>query len=137
MKKTPKELVGGQGKSPIEKGFKDHQLTGVGGGEELPIGGTPPDERLLWKHLVVDHPKKVLLHHCRLHPHLLGMRDNSHCEGEKQNLGARQVSREAEGPNQAAAQEKGASAADLGRSNGNRSGANTLTLGGEDEEVHA
>src|SRR6266508_1635867 len=105
MKKTPKALVGGQGKSPIEKGFKDHQLTGVGGGERLPIGGAPLDERLLRKHPVSDHLAEILLHHCGLHPYLLGMRDYNHCEGEKRNLGARRVSKEAEGSNQAAAQE--------------------------------
>src|SRR6266540_2679522 len=105
VKKTPEELVGGQRKSSVKERLEDHQLTSVGGGEELPISGAPPDEKLLWKHLIVDHPKKVLLHHCGLHPHLLGIRDCSHCGGEKQNLGARRVSWEAEGSKQVAAQE--------------------------------
>ncbi len=52
IKKAPEELVGGQCKSSIKEGLKDHQLTSVGSGEELPIGGAPPDERFLWKHLV-------------------------------------------------------------------------------------
>ena len=84
MKKTPKELVGGQGKSLIEKGFKDHQLTGVGGGERLPISEASPDERLLRKHPVGDHLADILFRHCGLHPHLLGMRDCNHCGGESE-----------------------------------------------------
>src|SRR6266508_437338 len=34
--------------------------------------------------LVGDHLKKVLLHHCVLHPHLLGMQDCRHCGGESE-----------------------------------------------------
>ena len=33
IKKTPEEIIGRQGKSPIEKVFENNNLVGVGGGE--------------------------------------------------------------------------------------------------------
>src|SRR5207237_6966379 len=61
MQKTTEESTGGDRKSTVEEGFKNHNLTGIRGGEGFSIGSALPDDLLLWKNPVLHHPAEMLL----------------------------------------------------------------------------
>src|SRR5205809_7063430 len=61
VQKATEESVGWDRKSVVKERFKYHNLTGVCGREGFPIGNAPPDDLLLRKNSVLDHPVKILL----------------------------------------------------------------------------
>ena len=85
MQKTTEESVGEDGKSAVKEGLKDHNLTSIRGGERLSIGGTPPDDLLLWKNPIPDHPTEMLLSDGGPLPHLLRRRNFGHWGKRRQN----------------------------------------------------
>src|SRR5438105_7121501 len=89
MQKTPKKSAGGDRKPTIEEGLKNHDLTGIRGGEGFSIGGTPPDDLLLGKNPVLHHLAEMLLGNGRPLPHLLRRRDFGHWRKARWNRGAR------------------------------------------------
>src|SRR5438128_3146305 len=44
MQKSMEESAGGDRKSAVKERLKNHNLTGIRGGESFSIGGTPPDD---------------------------------------------------------------------------------------------
>ena len=78
VQKTTKESASGDRESAIEEGLKNHDLTGVSGGEGFSIGGAPPDDLLLRKNPILHHPTEMLLGDGGPLPHLLRWRDFSH-----------------------------------------------------------
>src|SRR6266542_3364372 len=78
MQKTTEESASGDRESAIEEGFKNHDLTGIRGGEGFSIGGAPSDDLLLWKNPVLHHPVEMLLGDGGPLPHLLRRRDFGH-----------------------------------------------------------
>src|SRR6266498_579587 len=58
VQKATEESVGRDRKSTVKERFNYHNLTGVCGGEGLPIGSAPPDALLLWKNSILDHLMK-------------------------------------------------------------------------------
>ena len=88
MQKTTEESVGGDRKSAVKEGPKNHNLTGIRGGESFSIGGTPPDDLLLWKNPILDHLMEMLLGDGGPLPHLLRRRDFGHWGKARRNRNA-------------------------------------------------
>src|SRR5438132_4205269 len=61
MQKTPKESIGGDGKTTVEERFENNNLNGVSGGESLCVGSAPPNDLPLGKDPIPHHPTEVLL----------------------------------------------------------------------------
>src|SRR5207237_8103812 len=78
VQKTPKESIGGNGKTTVEEGFEDHNLTSVSSGESFSIGGAPPDDLLLGKNPILHHLMEVLLSDGGRLPHSLWRRNFGH-----------------------------------------------------------
>ena len=78
MQKTTEESTGGDRKSAVKEGLKNHNLTGIRGGEGFSIGGAPSDDLLLWKNPVLHYPAEMLLGDDGPLPHLLRRRDFGH-----------------------------------------------------------
>ena len=78
MQKTTEKSASGDRKSTVEEGLKNHNLTGIRGGEGFSIGGAPPDDLLLGKNPVLHHLMEMLLGDGGPLPHLLRRRDFGH-----------------------------------------------------------
>ena len=78
MQKTPEESTGGNGKTTVEEGLKNHDFTGIRGGESFSIGGAPPDDLLLRKNPILHHPVEVLLSNGGRLPYSLWRRNLGH-----------------------------------------------------------
>src|SRR5438105_271235 len=89
MQKTTEESVSGDRKSAVKERLKNHNLTGIRGGESFSIGGTPPDDLLLWKNPLLDHPMEMRLGDGGPLPHLLKRRDFGYWGKGRQNRSAR------------------------------------------------
>src|SRR5438105_12408066 len=87
MQKTPKKSAGGDRKPTVEEGLKNHDLTGVRGGEGFSIGGAPPDDLLLGKNPILHHPVQMLLGDGGPLPHSLWWRNFGHWGKAKRNRG--------------------------------------------------
>src|SRR5438128_11034578 len=110
MQNTPEKSAGGDRKSTVEEGLKNHDLTGVLSGEGSSIGGAPPDDLLLWKNPVLHHPSEMLLGDGGPLPHLLRRRNFGHWE-KRDGIGAcGELSRRRKTPNLTVALETGAAA---------------------------
>src|SRR6266508_6649799 len=96
MQMTTEESVGWDKKSTVKERLKNHNLTGIRGGESFSISGTPTDDLLLWKNPVLDHPTEILLGDGGPLPHLLKRRDFGHWGKGRRNRSARRVSKVAE-----------------------------------------
>src|SRR5438105_1223404 len=88
MQKTPEESTGGNGKTTVEEGFKNHDLIGICGGESFSIGGAPPDDFFLGKNPILHHSTEMILGDGGPLPHLLRRRDSSHWGKARWNRGA-------------------------------------------------
>ena len=88
MQKTPEESTGGNEKTMVEEGLKNHDLTGIRGGEGFSIGGAPPDDLLLWKNPLFHYPVEILLGDGGPLLHLLQWRDFSHWGKVRRNQNA-------------------------------------------------
>src|SRR6266542_4372294 len=89
VQKTTKESVGWNRKSAAKERLKNHNLTGIRGGESFSIGGTPTDDLLLRKNPILDHPMEMLLGDGGPLPHLLRRRNFGHWGKRRRNRGAR------------------------------------------------
>src|SRR5438128_6841940 len=107
------ESVGWDRKSTVKERFKNHNLTGIRGRESFSIGGTPPDDLLLRKNPVLNHPMEILLGDGGPLPHLLRRGNFSHCGERGLNRCARsKFLRRRKAPNPTAARKTGATAED-------------------------
>src|SRR5438105_10742050 len=96
MQKITEESVGGDRKFAVKERLKNYNLTGIRGGESFSIGGTPPDDLLLWKNPVLDHPMEIFLGDGGPLPYLLRRGNFGHYGERRRNRGARRVSKAAE-----------------------------------------